>query len=278
MEQVFASRLMQRTRRRNRDVDRRARMGAGEQSRRERRIRLPRPRARLPRADPAVPAALRRPAQRRDRHPRVRLTHAERRDLRRGCRRERRARGRPGREHHDGRRAAVVVFVATQRARRVIRPARVRSRSRLHRPEPVPTDVELGNDGWLYVTTLPGGPEDPSLGARGAVYRVNPTTGEVQLYASGFAGATGLAVAPNGTVFVAELFGNQVSVITKRGEVSTFADLPSPAGIEWQSGRLRLRPTCSATERSSRSRCGSPRPRSPRYGVSDEQRPPLSGG
>ena len=104
--------------------------------------------------------------------------------------------------------------------------------------EPVPTDVELGTDGWLYVTTLPGGPEDPSAGARGEVYRVNPETGEVQLYASGFAGATGLAVAPNGTVFVAELFGNQVSVISKRGEVSTLADLPSPAGIEWQSGRL----------------------------------------
>lgn len=104
--------------------------------------------------------------------------------------------------------------------------------------EPVPTDVELGTDGWLYVTSLPGGPEDATLGARGAVYRVNPGTGEVQLYASGFAGATGLAVAPNGTVFVAEMFGNQVSVITKRGEVSTFAELASPAAVEWQSGRL----------------------------------------
>ena len=104
--------------------------------------------------------------------------------------------------------------------------------------EPVPTDVELGNDGWLYVTSLPGGPEDASLGARGAVYRVSPATGEVQLYASGFAGATGLAIAPNGTVFVAEMFGDQVSVITKRGDVSTFAALTSPAGVEWQSGRL----------------------------------------
>ena len=104
--------------------------------------------------------------------------------------------------------------------------------------EPVPTDVEMGNDGWLYVTSLPGGPEDASLGANGSVYRVNPTTGEVQLYATGFAGASGLAVAPNGTVFVAELFGDRVSVITKRGEVSTFAELTSPAGIEWQRGRL----------------------------------------
>ncbi|MCP2365965.1 glucose/arabinose dehydrogenase [Agromyces flavus] len=104
--------------------------------------------------------------------------------------------------------------------------------------EPVPTDVEMGRDGWLYVTSLPGGPEDESSGARGAVYRVNPDTGEVQLYASGFAGATGVAVAPNGNVFVTELFGGKVSVITKRGEVSTFAELPSPAGVEWQSGRL----------------------------------------
>ena len=43
--------------------------------------------------------------------------------------------------------------------------------------EPVPTDVEFGPDGWLYVSSLPGGPEDASLGARGAVFRVNPWTG-----------------------------------------------------------------------------------------------------
>ena len=45
--------------------------------------------------------------------------------------------------------------------------------------EAVPTDVELGPDGMLYVSVLPGGPEDPSLGARGAIYRVSPATGAV---------------------------------------------------------------------------------------------------
>ena len=40
--------------------------------------------------------------------------------------------------------------------------------------EPVPTDVEIGPDGWLYVCSLPGGPEDGSLGAQGRVYKVNP--------------------------------------------------------------------------------------------------------
>ena len=43
-----------------------------------------------------------------------------------------------------------------------------------YRFEPVPTDVEVGPHGMLYVSTLPGGPEDPSLGARGSVYVVNP--------------------------------------------------------------------------------------------------------
>lgn len=73
--------------------------------------------------------------------------------------------------------------------------------------EPVPTDVEIGPDGWLYVTTLPGGPEDDSLGARGSVYRVNPVTGKSTLWAGGIVSATGLAVAPNGDVYVASLFG-----------------------------------------------------------------------
>lgn len=34
-----------------------------------------------------------------------------------------------------------------------------------HNFEPVPIDVEIGDDGMLYVSTLPGGPEGPELGA-----------------------------------------------------------------------------------------------------------------
>ena len=51
--------------------------------------------------------------------------------------------------------------------------------------EPVPTDVEV-HDGMLYVSTLPGGPEDPSLGARGKVYTVDPDTGDVTQIGKGF--------------------------------------------------------------------------------------------
>jgi hypothetical protein len=70
--------------------------------------------------------------------------------------------------------------------------------------EAVPTDVEVGRDGQLYVSLLPGGPEDPNLGARGSVYAVNPQTGATHQIATGFAGATNLALGPDGTIYVAE--------------------------------------------------------------------------
>lgn len=107
----------------------------------------------------------------------------------------------------------------------------------------VPTDVELGPDGWLYVTSLPGGPEDPSLGARGSVHKVHPFTGEVALVATGFVGATGLAVA-DGYIFVAEMFGGpngtgRVSVV-RPGESTVAASVAvtSPAAIELVKGKL----------------------------------------
>lgn len=88
-----------------------------------------------------------------------------------------------------------------------------------YRFEPVPTDVEQGGDGWLYVTSLPGGPEDASLGARGAVYRFQPATAEVQFVAGGFVGATDLAVSKRtGVIAVTELFGGPNGT----GQVSVF--------------------------------------------------------
>lgn len=113
--------------------------------------------------------------------------------------------------------------------------------------EPVPTDVEIGPDGWLYVSTLPGGPEDPSLGARGAVHKVNPSTGEVVTIATGFVGTTNLAVERNtGIVLVTELFGGpelsgQVSVILPGSDMA-FTSIPvrSPAAIELRGGTVYI--------------------------------------
>jgi hypothetical protein len=103
--------------------------------------------------------------------------------------------------------------------------------------EPVPTDVEVGRDGNLYVTTLPGGPEDPSAGARGSVYRVNPWTGKTTRVATGFAGATNLALAPDGTIYVAELFANRISKVVG-GAPAPVVDLTEPAAVEWSNGKL----------------------------------------
>jgi hypothetical protein len=97
--------------------------------------------------------------------------------------------------------------------------------------ESVPTDVEVGKDGFLYVTTLPGGPEGPSLGARGRVYRVDPHTGEKHIVARGFLGATNLALGKHGKIYVSELFGNKISVI-ENGTVSPFATLPGVVAVE----------------------------------------------
>lgn len=103
--------------------------------------------------------------------------------------------------------------------------------------EPVPTDVEIGPHGSLFVTTLPGGPEDPSMGARGSVYRVNLFSGRAGQVATGFAGATNLAVAPDGTIYVAELFANRVSEV-RNGAPSPVADVNQVAAVEWDRSAL----------------------------------------
>ncbi len=94
--------------------------------------------------------------------------------------------------------------------------------------EPVPTDVEVGPDGYYYVSTLPGFPE--TIGA-GSVWKVNPSNGAVEQVATGLAGPVDIAVAGDGTIYVAELFGFQISTIVG-GVVtdSVFAD--SPGAIE----------------------------------------------
>lgn len=76
--------------------------------------------------------------------------------------------------------------------------------------EAVPTDVEFGLDGWLYVTSLPGGPEDPALGARGAVLKVNPHDGHVKVFADEIMSPTGIDKDDEGNFYVASLFGEGV--------------------------------------------------------------------
>lgn len=102
--------------------------------------------------------------------------------------------------------------------------------------EPVPTDV-ISWGGWLWVTTLPGGPEDPSLGARGSVYKVNPWTGASTRVATGFAGATNLTVDDHGKIYVAELFGNRISTI-RDGKPHTWVTLTGALSLEFAQGAV----------------------------------------
>jgi len=100
-----------------------------------------------------------------------------------------------------------------------------------YRFEPVPTDVEVGPDGMVYVTTLPGGPESPALGARGAVWKINPANGKARQVATGFLGATNLAVDDSGKIYVTELFAGRVSTVAK-GAPRTLMELPGALSVE----------------------------------------------
>jgi hypothetical protein len=99
--------------------------------------------------------------------------------------------------------------------------------------EAVPTDIEVGPDGQLYVTSLPGGPEDGSLGLNGRVLKINPASGKVKTLAAGLFTPTGVAVASNGDVYVAQLFPGLISKL-KAGssKLKPYAEVPLPAAVE----------------------------------------------
>lgn len=98
--------------------------------------------------------------------------------------------------------------------------------------DPVPTDVEVGPRGMLYVSTLPGGPEDGSLGALGGVWKVDPRSGRASQIATGFSGATNLAVTRGGDIYVTEMFGGKVTKLSKHGKRTTVLEQTMPVAAE----------------------------------------------
>jgi hypothetical protein len=105
--------------------------------------------------------------------------------------------------------------------------------------ESVPTDVEMGPDGWLYVSSLPGGPEDGTLGAQGRVYKVNPASGRVVKVAGGLVSAVNVAVAEDGDVYVSQLFaGSIVRIPAGTSRKVPFAQVSMPAGLEYTTDGL----------------------------------------
>ena len=94
--------------------------------------------------------------------------------------------------------------------------------------EPVPTDVEIGPDGHLYVTSLPGGPGIPGSGS---VWRIDPATGAMAQVAGGLTSAVDLAIADDGTIYVAEMFASRISKIVGGAPVEHVA-IDIPAAVE----------------------------------------------
>jgi hypothetical protein len=105
-----------------------------------------------------------------------------------------------------------------------------------YRAEGVPTDVEMGPDGHLYVTSLPGSPGEGL--PTGRIYEIDPADGSRSVYGRGLVTPTGLAMAPDGTAYVAQLFAGSILEIPVDGETTTFAEVPFPGDVELEGGAV----------------------------------------
>ncbi len=108
--------------------------------------------------------------------------------------------------------------------------------------EPVPTDVEVNPAGDLIVSLLPGGPEPGTpegdlLGPRGMVMKISHGGHRSSILARGLSAATNVAPAPGGRIYVSELAGGRISLL-RNGTVTPVVDLPAPAAVEYDRGRL----------------------------------------
>lgn len=91
--------------------------------------------------------------------------------------------------------------------------------------------VTTGPDGFIYVSDFGPAflPQDST-----SVYKVNPKTGQVSVFATGFKGASGACFDSKGNFYQSNPHGNQVSKVFPNGEIDyDFASegLNTPVGI-----------------------------------------------
>ena len=134
-----------------------------------------------------------------------------------------------------------------------------------YRDEAVPTDVEVGPNGSLYVSTLPGG-----VGALGSVYKLSDRAyNTAHLVATGIPSATNLAVDKAGNIYVASLFAGLVFEVApaRRPHRCCRCRVSPPSSTRTgTSTRRRLRPrsvTATARRRRVRSSCSVADPATP---------------
>ena len=90
--------------------------------------------------------------------------------------------------------------------------------------EPRPSDVEVGRDGTLYVTTRTESPDRPL----GSLYAIDPATGALRVAVGGLVGPHALALGPRGEVYLAE--AHRISVVPRGSTTPVpFLDL---AGVQ----------------------------------------------
>jgi sugar lactone lactonase YvrE len=93
----------------------------------------------------------------------------------------------------------------------------------------VPTDVEMGPDGYLYVSGL-------GAFAQGHIYKVNARTGKIVRTWGGLPPLTGLAIGRDGTIYAASFVSDTVLRI-RHGDVDV-ATVPAPTDIELGHGMI----------------------------------------
>ncbi len=98
--------------------------------------------------------------------------------------------------------------------------------------EAVPTGIQVFG-GRLYVSTLPGGATAPN----GSVYRMDLDGSHLVRIATGFQGATDVAVGPAGQVYVAELYAGEVTSVW-HGRTTMVASLPGVVSVAYGDGHL----------------------------------------
>ncbi len=115
--------------------------------------------------------------------------------------------------------------------------------------EPVPTDVEAGPRRRAVRHDAPRrSRRPPASPPRGSVYRLSDGH-HLKRLATGFSGATNLAITTSGRILVAELFAGRISTI-EHGKPAPVLDLPGVASVEfYRPRRLRRRDRADGRER-----------------------------
>lgn len=97
--------------------------------------------------------------------------------------------------------------------------------------DPVPTGLDLGPDGFVYVSGL--GAE-----VEGFLWKVNATTGEIVDTWGGLPPLTDVTVGDDGSVYAASLFVGTIFKFAPDGALLATAEVPGPAGLDFARGVL----------------------------------------